>query len=199
MKCSARTAGFAGICLFARALVGARDFPTAHRRLKSAVTWGAGLALVTSLAIALSGRWLMGLFSRDAGIVAFGQPTSLGRRAGSTCQGSQYRHHLLAARRWRLTVSRRRRFDTHVDRGSWVCPCTGVWRRLGCDGHLVRHGCRRMDASGGQRVTLAERSMEEQRRDVTREGIRPSNRGITAVTFCYQRSVFFFSPAFAGG
>ena len=53
-------------------LVGARDFPTAHRRLKSAVTWGAGLALVMSLAIALSGHWLMGLFSRDAGIVALG-------------------------------------------------------------------------------------------------------------------------------
>jgi Na+-driven multidrug efflux pump len=54
------------------ALVGARDFATAHRRLKAAVAWGAGLSFVSSLVLAASGHWLLGLFSRDAGIVALG-------------------------------------------------------------------------------------------------------------------------------
>jgi Na+-driven multidrug efflux pump len=53
-------------------LVGARDFATAHRRLKAAVAWGAGLSLVSSVALAASGHWLLGLFSRDTGIVALG-------------------------------------------------------------------------------------------------------------------------------
>ena len=53
-------------------LVGARDFATAHRRLKAAVAWGAGLSLASSVALAASGPWLLGLFSRDAGIVALG-------------------------------------------------------------------------------------------------------------------------------
>ena len=53
-------------------LVGARDFATAHRRLKAAVAWGAGLSLASSLALAASGPWLLGLFSRDTGIVALG-------------------------------------------------------------------------------------------------------------------------------
>jgi Na+-driven multidrug efflux pump len=53
-------------------LVGARDFATAHRRLKAAVAWGAGLSLASSLALAASGHWLLGLFSRDAGIVTLG-------------------------------------------------------------------------------------------------------------------------------
>jgi Na+-driven multidrug efflux pump len=53
-------------------LVGARDFATAHRRLKAAVAWGAGLSLASSVALAASGPWLLGLFSHDAGIVALG-------------------------------------------------------------------------------------------------------------------------------
>jgi Na+-driven multidrug efflux pump len=53
-------------------LVGARDFTTAHRRLKAAVAWGAGLSLASSVALAASGPWLLGLFSRDTGIVALG-------------------------------------------------------------------------------------------------------------------------------
>jgi len=53
-------------------LVGARDFTTAHRRLKAAVAWGAGLSLASSVALAASGAWLLGLFSRDTGIVALG-------------------------------------------------------------------------------------------------------------------------------
>jgi len=53
-------------------LVGARDFATAHRRLKAAVAWGAGLSLASSVALAASGPWLLGLFSRDTGIVALG-------------------------------------------------------------------------------------------------------------------------------
>lgn len=53
-------------------LVGAQDFETAHRRLKAAVAWGAGLSLASSILIAASGHWLLGLFSRDAGIVALG-------------------------------------------------------------------------------------------------------------------------------
>ncbi len=51
-------------------LVGARDFARADRRLKTAVAWGAGLSFVGSLALACSGHSVMGLFSRDAGIVA---------------------------------------------------------------------------------------------------------------------------------
>jgi Na+-driven multidrug efflux pump len=53
-------------------LVGAQDFETAHRRLKAAVAWGAGLSLASSILIAVSGHRLLGLFSRDAGIVALG-------------------------------------------------------------------------------------------------------------------------------
>jgi Na+-driven multidrug efflux pump len=53
-------------------LVGARDFATAHRRLKAAVAWGAGLSFVSSVTLAASGHWLLGLFSRDTGIVALG-------------------------------------------------------------------------------------------------------------------------------
>jgi Na+-driven multidrug efflux pump len=53
-------------------LVGARDYATANRRLKAAVAWGAGLSLASSILIAASGHWLLGLFSRDAGIVALG-------------------------------------------------------------------------------------------------------------------------------
>jgi Na+-driven multidrug efflux pump len=53
-------------------LVGARDYATAHRRLKAAVAWGAGLSLLSSVALAASGRWLLGLFSHDTGIVALG-------------------------------------------------------------------------------------------------------------------------------
>lgn len=53
-------------------LVGARDFATADRRLWSAVLWGGGLALALSLVLALFGRWLVGIFSHDAGIVALG-------------------------------------------------------------------------------------------------------------------------------
>ena len=53
-------------------LVGARDYATAHRRLKAAVAWGAGLSFVSSVALAASGHWLLGLFTRDTGIVALG-------------------------------------------------------------------------------------------------------------------------------
>ena len=53
-------------------LVGARDFATANRRLKAAVAWGAGLSFVSSVALAASGHWLLGLFTRDTGIVALG-------------------------------------------------------------------------------------------------------------------------------
>jgi Na+-driven multidrug efflux pump len=53
-------------------LVGARDYATANRRLKAAVAWGAGLSLASSILLAASGHWLLGLFSRDAGIVALG-------------------------------------------------------------------------------------------------------------------------------
>lgn len=53
-------------------LVGAKDYATAHRRLKAAVAWGAGLSFVSSLVLAVSGHKLLGLFSRDPGIVALG-------------------------------------------------------------------------------------------------------------------------------
>jgi len=53
-------------------LVGARDFATAHRRLRTAVLWGAGLSFLFSLVIALLGRWLVGIFTRDAGVVSLG-------------------------------------------------------------------------------------------------------------------------------
>jgi Na+-driven multidrug efflux pump len=53
-------------------LVGARDFATADRRLRSAVAWGGGLALLASLGLAIAGHRLLGLFTRDAGIVALG-------------------------------------------------------------------------------------------------------------------------------
>ena len=53
-------------------LVGARDFATAHRRLKAAVLWGASLALLASLALASCGRFLLGVFTHDAGIIALG-------------------------------------------------------------------------------------------------------------------------------
>ncbi len=53
-------------------LVGARDFATAHRRLKAAVAWGAGLSLLASLVLALAGRQLVGLFTHDASIIALG-------------------------------------------------------------------------------------------------------------------------------
>ena len=53
-------------------LVGARDYATANRRLKAAVAWGAGLALLASLVLACCGRMLLGLFTRDPGIVALG-------------------------------------------------------------------------------------------------------------------------------
>ncbi|HEX7597312.1 MAG TPA: MATE family efflux transporter, partial [Polyangia bacterium] len=36
------------------------------------VLWGGGLALALSLVLALFGRWLVGIFSHDAGIVALG-------------------------------------------------------------------------------------------------------------------------------
>jgi len=53
-------------------LVGARDHATAHRRLKAAVAWGAGLALMASVLLAVSGRSLVGVFTREADIVALG-------------------------------------------------------------------------------------------------------------------------------
>ncbi len=53
-------------------LVGARDYATANRRLKAAVAWGASLSFVTSLVLAACGHGLLGLFSRDPGIVALG-------------------------------------------------------------------------------------------------------------------------------
>jgi Na+-driven multidrug efflux pump len=53
-------------------LVGAGDFARADRRLKAAVAWGAGLACLGSLVLACLGPSVMGLFSRDAGIVALG-------------------------------------------------------------------------------------------------------------------------------
>jgi len=53
-------------------LVGARQFATADRRLKTAVAWGASLSLVASVALALAGRKLVGLFTHDAEVVALG-------------------------------------------------------------------------------------------------------------------------------
>lgn len=53
-------------------LVGAKDYATAHRRLKAAVAWGAGLALLASFLLACCGRMVLGLFTRDAGIVTLG-------------------------------------------------------------------------------------------------------------------------------
>ena len=53
-------------------LVGARDYATANRRLKTAVAWGGGLALLASMVLAAYGRQCLGLFTRDAGIVALG-------------------------------------------------------------------------------------------------------------------------------
>jgi Na+-driven multidrug efflux pump len=53
-------------------LVGARDYATAHSRLKAAVVWGAGLALAASVLMAACGRPLLGLFTRDAGLVGLG-------------------------------------------------------------------------------------------------------------------------------
>lgn len=63
--------GFGAQILVAH-LVGARDFATADKRLKSAVAWGASLSCLGSLALALSGRALMGLFTHDAAIVSLG-------------------------------------------------------------------------------------------------------------------------------
>jgi Na+-driven multidrug efflux pump len=53
-------------------LVGARDFRTAHKRLKTAVAWGSSLSLLGSLLIALSGRHLVGMFTTDASIIDLG-------------------------------------------------------------------------------------------------------------------------------
>lgn len=53
-------------------LVGARAYATADRRLKTAVAWGASLSLLASVALALSGRRLVGLFTHDADIIALG-------------------------------------------------------------------------------------------------------------------------------
>jgi putative MATE family efflux protein len=53
-------------------LVGARDFATADRRLKTAVAWGAGLSFLASLMLALIGPWVLRLFTRDDGIVMLG-------------------------------------------------------------------------------------------------------------------------------
>jgi putative MATE family efflux protein len=63
--------GFGAQILVSR-LAGARDYATANRRLKAAVAWGAGLAFVSSLVLAICGHGLLGLFSRDPGIVALG-------------------------------------------------------------------------------------------------------------------------------
>ncbi len=53
-------------------LVGAADLATADRRLRSALAWGMGLGLAASLVVALTGRWMLGAFTRDAAIVALG-------------------------------------------------------------------------------------------------------------------------------
>jgi putative MATE family efflux protein len=53
-------------------LVGARQFATADRRLKTAVAWGVSLSLLASVAVALAGPRLLGLFTHDAGILALG-------------------------------------------------------------------------------------------------------------------------------
>lgn len=53
-------------------LVGARDFATADRRLKTALAWGASLSCLASLLLALSGKVLLGLFTHDAAIVSLG-------------------------------------------------------------------------------------------------------------------------------
>jgi Na+-driven multidrug efflux pump len=53
-------------------LVGAKDFVTAHRRLKAAVAWGAGLSLLGGLVLATNARSLLGLFTRDAQVIALG-------------------------------------------------------------------------------------------------------------------------------
>jgi Na+-driven multidrug efflux pump len=53
-------------------LVGARDFSTADRRLKTAVAWGASLSFLASLVLALSGKTLLGLFTHDVAIVSLG-------------------------------------------------------------------------------------------------------------------------------
>jgi putative MATE family efflux protein len=63
--------GFGAQILVAH-LVGARDFATADRRLRTAVAWGVSLALLASLTLALAGHRLLGLFTRDAGVVALG-------------------------------------------------------------------------------------------------------------------------------
>lgn len=53
-------------------LVGARDFVTADRRLKTAVAWGASLSCLASLLLALSGSSLLALFTHDAAVVSLG-------------------------------------------------------------------------------------------------------------------------------
>jgi Na+-driven multidrug efflux pump len=53
-------------------LVGARDYATANLRLKTAVAWGAGLAFAASLLLAVCARPLMGVFTRDAGLIELG-------------------------------------------------------------------------------------------------------------------------------
>jgi Na+-driven multidrug efflux pump len=53
-------------------LVGARDFATADRRLKTAVAWGAALSCLASLLLAFFGRSLLALFTHDAGVIALG-------------------------------------------------------------------------------------------------------------------------------
>ncbi len=63
--------GFGAQILVAH-LVGARDFATADKRLKTAVAWGASLSCLCSLALALSGTALMRLFTDDAAIVSLG-------------------------------------------------------------------------------------------------------------------------------
>jgi Na+-driven multidrug efflux pump len=53
-------------------LVGARDFATADRRLKTALAWGASLSVAASLLLALFGKSVMGLFTKDLAIVTLG-------------------------------------------------------------------------------------------------------------------------------
>jgi Na+-driven multidrug efflux pump len=61
-----------GVQILVAHLVGARDFHTAHHRLKSAVVWGALLTLLTSALVAASGRWLLGQFTGEGAILVLG-------------------------------------------------------------------------------------------------------------------------------
>lgn len=52
--------------------IGAGQLHAAHRLVRRAMAWGLGLSVVVALAMALAGRWALGLFTQDPAIIAAG-------------------------------------------------------------------------------------------------------------------------------